>query len=172
MNTKRHIMLDLETMGSGSNAAIVAIGAVAFDTGIRSKFYAKVHLASSIESGGRVDAGTVLWWLQQSDAARKELHTADKTDTVQKACLNFTAWYADCNGGAVWGNGATFDNVILRNTFDRLCFPAPWSFRDDRCFRTVKALHPKVDVPVSGTTHNALHDATWQAQYLIKLGVL
>ena len=165
-------MLDLETMGSGSTAAIVAIGAVAFDTDIRSKFYARIHLASSIETGGRVDANTVLWWLQQSDAARKELYTAVEGNTARKACLNFTAWYANCNGGAVWGNGATFDNVILRNTFDRLCLPTPWSFRDDRCFRTVKALHPKVDVPVSGTAHNALDDATWQAQYLIKPGVL
>ena len=47
--TMKHIMLDLETMSTASNAAIVAIGAVEFEpeTGkLGREFYCNVSLAS------------------------------------------------------------------------------------------------------------------------------
>ena len=66
-----HIMLDLETMGNGNRAAIIAIGAVAFNSsGVNQRFYQQVRLDMSIDCGLEMDASTVLWWLQQSDAAR------------------------------------------------------------------------------------------------------
>ncbi|MFM9673750.1 3'-5' exonuclease, partial [Streptomyces galilaeus] len=70
-----HVMLDLETMGQGNNAAIVAIGAVFFEptTGeIGDTFYRKIDLESAAQYG-EIDPNTVLWWLKQSDAARAEI---------------------------------------------------------------------------------------------------
>ena len=64
------IMLDLETMGTGTQAAIVAIGAVEFDLEkgiLGEEFYRTVDLSSSISCGGIIDADTVLWWMQQSE---------------------------------------------------------------------------------------------------------
>ena len=69
----------------------------------------------------------------------------------------------------IWGNGAAFDNVILRTAYERLGLKAPWNFWDDRCFRTVKALHPEVEYVKSGAAHNALDDAKNQALYLMKV---
>ncbi len=61
-------MLDLETMGNTSNAAIISIAAVYFDeTGVGRSFYHKVSLGSSCAIGLEMDADTVLWWLKQSD---------------------------------------------------------------------------------------------------------
>ena len=75
MNTE--IMLDLETMGLGPDAAIVAIGAVAFDTSTLAidpcKFFVAVDLESSVRSGGVMDASTVMWWMQQDEVARRIL---------------------------------------------------------------------------------------------------
>ena len=45
------VMLDLETMGTGPDAAIVAIGAIAFDVHTRTigpSFYIPVELRSSV----------------------------------------------------------------------------------------------------------------------------
>lgn len=43
MIDKNNIMLDLETMGHGSNAAIVAIGAVRFHRDIEDRFYRRIN---------------------------------------------------------------------------------------------------------------------------------
>jgi exodeoxyribonuclease VIII len=53
------IMLDLETMATTRDAAIVAIGAVEFDAAsglIGDRFYVPVDLVSSVSAGGRIDA--------------------------------------------------------------------------------------------------------------------
>jgi exodeoxyribonuclease VIII len=62
-----NVMVDLETMGNGPAAAIVAIGAVEFDpdTGqLGREFYREVDLEDSAFRGGVIDASTVLWWMR------------------------------------------------------------------------------------------------------------
>ena len=80
--TIQHIMLDLETMGTGPNAAITAIGAVKFDPDkgeIVETFYFKVNLESSVKQGGVIDASTVIWWLGQNEEARAEMQKKRQT---------------------------------------------------------------------------------------------
>ena len=131
MNTPYDIMIDLESMGTGSNAAIIAIGAVRFCMvdGIVSEFYETVDLASSISFGLDMDPDTVLWWMQQDDAARREFK---RSGSPLYAALNNLVEFIpeECN---IWGNGATFDNVILSNAYYKCGIPRPWSFRNDRC---------------------------------------
>ena len=87
------IMLDLETLGKLPDAAIIAIGAVHFDletSAIQSRFYTVVDLESSVDSGGIMDASTVLWWLQQNEEARKALTEPGKSQ------LTALHEFADC----------------------------------------------------------------------------
>jgi inhibitor of KinA sporulation pathway (predicted exonuclease) len=67
----------------------------------------------------------------------------------------------------IWGNGAAFDNTILAAWFKH--FNLPWDFRKDRCYRTVKNMFPGVPYQFVGTKHNALADATNQAEHLIQI---
>jgi exodeoxyribonuclease VIII len=165
------VMLDLETMGNGPNAAIIAIGAVEFDAnGIGEKFYSVISLESSMLNGGIVDASTVLWWMQQDAAARGEF--VETGNHIYVALQDFAGWME--NRGhidelKVWGNGAAFDNVILSSAYRRNQTPAPWMFWNDRCYRTMKALHPGVPFVRSGTHHNAVNDAESQALHLIDI---
>lgn len=164
-----HIMIDLETMGTGPDAAIVAIGAVGFDNmGILREFYAHVDLGSAIKSGASVDASTIMWWLKQSDEAREALIEAEAHSLVGalSALNNWVPW-AGVSG--VWGNGATFDNVILRQSYNRTAVRCPWPFWQDKCYRTVKNAYPHIMMDRSGTHHNALDDAKSQAKHLIAL---
>lgn len=148
-----HIMLDLETMGTGPNAAIVAIGAVEFEINktpgqlgggqLGDTFYMPISLDSAMATGGQVDAGTVLWWLKQSDAARAMF--AQPTVHIQTAIQKFSAWMGlrgEFKNLRVWGNGASFDNVILASAYRRALLPLPWNGFNDRCYRTVKSMHP------------------------------
>lgn len=164
----KDVMLDLETMGTGPNAAIVAIGAVEFgelpDTLGRS-FYRTVSLASSQREGLHIDASTVMWWLQQGDEAREALRR-DAVDLVE--ALQLFAQWLDGSGvplkeRRIWGNGPSFDCVILANAYQACLYEVPWRYYNERCYRTAKDLLPAVHVPRTGTHHNALDDAKHQA---------
>lgn len=168
-----HIMLDLECMGNGNNAAIVSIGACAFNSSdIVGKFYQKVKLESSVKAGMHIDASTILWWLEQEEAARKEIYDKVDQENLDTALHNFSSWYFAVGGKEVWGNGATYDNVVLRNAYKFCNIKCPWHYRDDRCFRTIKAMYPVQNLKLNGVAHNALDDAIWQAEYLKLLKVL
>lgn len=163
-------MLDIETMGTGSYAAIVSIGAVKFDpTGVvifhPFNFYQTISLASSMKAGLRVDADTILWWSRQDHAARKELSNEFAVD-LDEALLGFAQWYGPDDSVPVWGNGAGFDNVILGNAYKAVGIDQPWSYKADRCFRTLRSLAPEVERPVYGIAHNALDDALAQVKWL------
>lgn len=170
-----NIMLDLETMGNGPQAAIVAIGAVEFDLltqEIGEKFYAAVDLASSVYWGGKIDASTVMWWLRQSDEARMALGRDGKD--IGEALGLFADWLkgrGDRQQIKVWGNGVDFDNVILSSAYHNMSHPVPWEWFNNRCYRTVKKLYPYVEIRRSGTHHNALDDAVSQAEHLIKISI-
>ncbi|WP_105215757.1 3'-5' exonuclease [Pseudoalteromonas sp. T1lg22] len=173
-----NVMLDLETMGNGSKAAIVAIGACLFNpvTGeIGEKFEAIVSLKSSAYYG-EMDAGTVLWWMEQDDAARQVLLRKDAV-VLKNALEQFTAWLdtniAEWKERVVWGNGCTFDNVILGNALKACRMKQPWPYSGDRDVRTLvdlgRTLHgfdPKTDMPFNGVRHSAVDDAIHQAKYL------
>lgn len=173
-----NVMLDLETMGKGPDAAIVAIGAVAFDIEAATisprSFYVRVDLRSAVETGGVMDVETVIWWLQQSAEARQEItREALEQRHLVNALLDFRHWLKAEAAGAdsrVWGNGAAFDNVILRRAYQRLPMETPWSHWNDRCYRTIKGLYGSdIKIERRGTHHHALADAEAQAVHLLRV---
>jgi len=165
------VMLDLETMGNGPDAAIVAIGAVEFDLKsgeIGERFYAVIDLESSVEFGGVMDAETVLWWLKQSDAARAEFSRGGAP--IADVLCEFARWLRQRGEDVrVWGNGANFDNVILASAYRRMHMAPPWEYWNDRCYRTMKGLVPSIRRERLGTKHNAADDAETQARHLIRI---
>lgn len=163
--SENNIMLDLETMGTSSNAAIIAIGAVRFDAEITDEFYEVVNLQSCVDAGLEIEAGSVLWWMRQSDQARSEFERPGVA--LSEALKMFADWIGP--DALVWGNGAAFDNAILANAHRKLCIQPPWNFWNDRCFRTVWAMHPSLKMVRTGTHHNALDDARSQANLLMQI---
>ena len=165
-----HIMIDLETMGTRPDAPIIAIGAVAFDAeGIGREFYENVDLGSAVNSGAKIDANTVMWWMQQSDEARAALVGKEEQYSITGALVEFSKWMCLDDISGVWGNGATFDNVILRESYLRAAVMCPWPFWKDKCYRTVKGAYPDVTLERTGTHHNALDDARTQAEHLVAI---
>ncbi len=168
-----NVMLDLETMGNGPQAAIVAIGAVEFSletSELGGEFYMPISLASSMQAGGVVDASTVEWWLRQSDAARMLFQ--EPGHSLAYVLQAFAEWLGQRGGyddACVWGNGATFDNVILTSAYRNLNAPLPWPHWGNRCYRTVKAMYPNVPFTRAGVHHNALDDAKSQALHLLAI---
>jgi len=174
----KDFVIDLETMDTEPTAAIVAIGAVAvdFDEGIvlGNTFYRRVRLESSVAAGGTIGADTVLWWLNQDAAAREELtRDQDLAVTIRQALNYLSEWmgsFCRQKDARVWGNGASFDNVILRHAYACDGSAPPWDWWNDRCFRTLKNMHPNVPAPAfEGVKHRALDDARHEAQHLLDI---
>lgn len=167
----KELMVDLETMSTDSKGAIVSIGAVFFDfeSGkIGPKFYEKIELQSCIDAGLVVDASTIYWWLEQEDAARNALLSGKlPLDTVLS---NFTKWFKTNNPKAnVWGNGATFDNVLLTSAYAAVGIGRPWAYWADRDVRTLVALSGiKTPRNVAGVAHTPVDDCMHQINYCIK----
>jgi exodeoxyribonuclease VIII len=169
----KDVMLDLETMGTTPDAAIIAIGAVEFDPELGQlgeRFYQVVDLQSSVDLGGVIEPSTVMWWMQQSEEARAAVRAGGAHLAVALGC--FTTWLeqrAARDEVRIWGNGANFDNVVLATAYARAGHLLPWRFFNDRCYRTMKAQRRDVKLERSGTHHNALDDAVSQAQHLLAI---
>lgn len=164
-----NIMLDLETLGTKPGCSIISIGAVRMDMRdyeIVDRFHCGIDPTSCEAFGLKMEASTVSWWLDdQRDAARHEWNGMDLVD-LATALEGFAGWMKDTS--PVWGNGANFDNVILRAAYEAAGMSCPFGFAMDRCFRTLKSTFP-VEYDRKGTHHNALDDATTQAQHLFTI---
>ncbi|WP_096948115.1 exonuclease [Escherichia coli] len=168
-----HLMIDLETMGKNPDAPIISIGAIFFDpqTGDMGPEFSKTIDLDT--AGGVIDRDVIKWWLKQS----REAQSAIMTDEIplDDALLQLRE-FIDENSGEffvqVWGNGANFDNVILRRSYERQGIPCPWRYSNDRDVRTIVELGKAIDfdartaIPFEGEHHNALDDARYQAKYV------
>ncbi|EME2097318.1 3'-5' exoribonuclease [Escherichia coli] len=168
-----HLMIDLETMGKNPDAPINALAGKFFDpaTGEMGPEFSKtIDLETA---GGVIERDTIKWWLKQS----REAQSAILTDEIplDDALLQLRE-FIDENSGEffvqVWGNGANFDNTILRRSYERQGIPCPWRYYNDRDVRTIVELGKAIDfdartaIPFEGERHNALDDARYQAKYV------
>jgi hypothetical protein len=170
----KHCMIDLETVDSGPNAAILSIGACIFDPSsdvLASSFYTRISIPDQLANYERAQsANTMKWWEDQTEEARKVFY--EPAYDVEYALIQFTKYLTNDytnDDVCVWGNGVGFDNVILRNLFTASRFPVPWKFYNDRDYRTIKNLllpREYVKPEFVGTPHYAVDDAIHQAKNL------
>jgi hypothetical protein len=84
---------------------------------------------------------------------------------MSDVALEFHNWFRSIGAEYIWCHGANFDEPLWNAVCRRLPTFIPWKFWNVRCTRTCYYLaqfDPKT-LPRSGTHHNALDDATYQA---------
>lgn len=164
------LMIDLETLGTSSDAVVISIGAVFFDPA-QGSLGVSFHLAFAIEDqiklGREISADTLKWWMGQSDAAKKVFH--EKATPTREVLTVFGQWIAANSKNAhVWGNGSSFDISILESLFCQYEIAIPWNYNKVMDLRTFKRFVGGGEaVKKSGTEHNALQDAINQANYVL-----
>jgi len=184
-----HIMVDLETMGTGHDAPILAIGACVFDPVaglIGETFLQRITLESNVEEGRPIDPNTVEWWLKQSKDAQKALIEEPRHVLVNALC-NWIGWlmqrvpgdtpldwrkFLGSRQARLWSMGPTFDENILRHAFKASRMPFPFGYGGSRCVRTIVEIAKELGMQKlqrAGTHHNALADAIYQAQCVCSL---
>ena len=172
------VMLDLETIGTGANAAVLSVSAVIFSlsSGQRfSEFEEFVDLEGQMAKGATIDSSTFLWWLaQEKQAQALVLSGQERTLPPSIVATMFCQWLKvnlskkEMTSISLWGNGITADNTWLRNMFAREEVPFPLSFRQDTDMRTLISLAEaekiKANASFSGVKHNGLDDCKHQVK--------
>ena len=163
------VMIDIETLGRAPGCVVLSVGAVVFNHGgLMSEFEVNIDIKSSMDYGLTIEADTLLWWMAQG---LKEL---PDTISLAEAATRFSAWFKVVQPSRVWANSPSFDCVIWGHAMECASVGRSWTYKQTRDMRTAKELLP-FDVDSSkinfGETHNALVDAKWQAEYLIRAGL-
>ena len=165
-----NVMIDIETLGTGPDAAILSIGAVMFgSSGTGIEFYTTVDAQSAVDAGGSLTISTVAWWARQGAKAQEVL--SGKHKHIDAALMELSEWmgaHCEVHKAKVWANSPSFDCVILKSAYKAAGMSVPWMFYNERCHRTMKSLYP-VPYAKAGTMHNAVDDARNQACQLIKI---
>lgn len=170
----KNIMIDLETMSLKPNAAIISIGAVAFEPMTRSiiaEFKQNVTLGSCAEFGLHISDDTQAWWAKQD----RDLRDALTVDAVPlpEALTKLKAFVLDglMDKGDVipWSNGAGFDIPILEHAYHACGMTVPWLYFNISCYRTLKRIYKSIRIEFNGKKHDALDDARHQAVQLMEI---
>jgi len=164
MNTKKHLMMDLETLSTEPNAVILTIGALWFDPFSDAEPGPGFHVRVEIDSQERhVDEDTVSWWGQQDPEVQAEAFSSDNRHLLSDALKDFAKFAQDADG--YWSHGTVFDVCILENAFVEQGMRGwiPWKYHQVRDCRTVLKISDTVMDRHSGGAHNALIDCYNQA---------
>lgn len=172
MTDKVHAMLDIETLGQGSNAFIVQIAITTFKLN-DSEYYGESLIQNidvwRAQAGSEIDNATVQWWQGQSDNVRETVMSG--TDNLSNALYNLDLFFREHKIECLWANSPSFDCVIVENAIKRLAlpnrFPKFWQWRD---MRTVVALANDMgaNLPKLHNTHDAAQDVEKQVALLKK----
>ena len=158
-----HLMIDIEGLGTGPDAAILTIAAQSFDpfgTGYYDRhYYARITLES--QENRRIQDDTLAWWATQPKA-QEEAFAEDNRIPLDQALdeLYRLAWQHDY----IWAQGPTYDINILEHAYKSYNKTQPWQFYRIRDSRTVLSLWP--ERPVPPTSHHALEDTRKQINVL------
>lgn len=154
------VMVDIETLGLTPGHAILSIGAVRFGTdGLGNEFHRNISLESCQDAGLEIDAGTLEWWLGQDDAVKGVLVGGDPLGDVLE---DFATFYGSAE--EIWAFSPSFDCDILGGAYDAVDIIKPWTYREERCCRTMASLSIWPDFEQDGDRHDALDDARYQAR--------
>jgi hypothetical protein len=164
-------MIDLETLATEHDAIVTNIGVVLMDMKEKVVLHEQTYSMplnwdEQFDKGRRCHPNTVRFWLQQSPEAIKGILAKPfcTNDAVLEGLVNFLP-----PGCGVWGNGADFDCAIMQSLYRTYGIRSPFSYSKHRCFRTLKNLSIIPAPERVGVHHNALDDAMFQAEWLMKI---
>ncbi len=171
----KHVMLDIETMGTSADAAILTVGLAHFDINTgeiikRTEF--RNPQASQEAIGRRIDPGTVKWWSGQSPEARARLTEPPLYEPVEMM-TRVHQWLSQvCRSQwdlAIWAKGPNFDMMLCRHLCAQINVKWKGHFSREYCVRTMLAIakakgwHDILEME-NELAHGAEADAVYQAQ--------
>ncbi len=170
-----YAMIDLETLSTRHDAAIISIGVAMFDD---DKVVDILGIALDMKTVyGHIDPATVKWWSDQNEAVRA--YSFNGVIPPAPACMQLKTFFDLHKPTEVWANDPSFDLVILKTWWSKIeeqthFRPANWfvSHKAERSCRTIYALARQIGINIDdswtqGALHNPVDDAANQARAVI-----
>lgn len=163
-----HLMLDLETLGTDYGDLVLCAGLVFWEEKDLYRHLFKFNMQQSKADGFKVNPRTLEWWGKQ-----KINHMQfDEPDVDNRTvCKEISDVIKRMKPQTVWGCGPQFDLILLEAYFKFYGVDLPWSYKQERCFRTMRELFGSCaeDLVFEGTEHDPIDDATYQIKALDKI---
>lgn len=160
------VMLDLESLGTRPDCAILTLGAVKFDPYTVDKFgdslYFRIDVNEQLALGREVQEDTLEWWGRQAEDVREEALGEHDRISLESMYRQLNKFLVGVNN--IWCQGPAFDIVILENIYRQKGWPTPWQFWQIRDSRTLFGVHGDPREKNKAGLHNALEDCVSQAQ--------
>jgi len=179
-------MIDIETLSTENNAVVISLGAALFKFGEELKAYeiktfsTEFDIKDQVKRKRDISTDTIAWWLTQDKTARVRMARKMKGEYINflidgDAISHNKFWLIEfknfCTENKVsnlWGNGSTFDNIIMRDMFKMYDVLYPVGYRNDRDLRTLYDQYIKLTGKIipyinHGVAHDAVDDAISQA---------
>lgn len=159
------IMLDLETLATQPNAAILSIAAVRFDAfedyeakKIPLENLETFHVLVDIDQQNRyIDANTLDWWGRQDQSIIDRVFASENRLPLNTALDQLRKFVAQSR--RIWCQGTDFDVSILADAYRQINSSLPWEYWRSRDSRTIMDL---VNIELPKATHDALEDCLRQ----------
>jgi len=160
------IMLDLESLGTRPDCAILTLGAIKFNPYVLDSFgdslYLRIDVDEQLALGREVQEDTLTWWSNQAEDVREEALGEGNRVSLTEMYRQLNRF---CVGATnIWCQGPAFDIVILENIYRQMGWPTPWQFWQIRDSRTLFGVHGDPREKNKAGLHNALEDCVSQAQ--------
>ena len=167
--SNRHLMIDIETLSTNNDAAIIAIGVAVFN---RIEIVdSHLWLIDPIWAIGHRDQRTFDEFWNDREKVSDEVQARMFSGYLKpwEAVDQYRQFMEMYNLQGVWANPPQFDIVIMRSLFDALELPCPIHWRDERDCRTLFRMARSLGVDLQSAyegreAHDAQHDAIAQAR--------
>lgn len=161
MNTAKHIIIDIETLGRRNDAAVTQVGiAIANKNFNVLDSYLIQVTPDAWNTCNRTFTGeTLLWWMQQKNTPVSNTPTysvCSYKDLVDELYQIFKRY--NIEETIVWTKGP-MDLFCIKDICEYLNMETPWKFWQPRDIRTAKEIIKKWKVIENRNAHDALEDA-------------
>lgn len=156
------VMFDLETLGLDDDSVIVSIGAARFNEvdEPRDKMALLLDMKEQQRRGRQIQIGTLMWWMEQNEAARRWNFDSMNRYPVDVALRAFVTF---CQGSSLyWCRGATFDPILLEHLFKQYGMAVPWKYNQIHDVRSLDELTDGFEEPAGSVAHKPLDDCLMQ----------
>lgn len=172
MNQRIDVMVDIETWGTGPDAVVRAVAAVAFAPWTGEVLDSAVWdlrglIDRQLELGGTVDPDTVHWWGKMPDDGlgaylrlARHMMPFTQPEGLDDAVSRIEGFIVSHSPRCCWSRGA-FDYPILARLLDKQGVSPPWQFWQLRDVRTLDDLVPPI---MPDRPHHPLSDCLAQIE--------
>ncbi len=174
------ISLDIETLGTNSDAVVLSIGAcVVTPDGVQQEgaFYSRVNIQQQIDAGRSITEGTLRFWFEQDRKVQQSTFGEGDGPSIREVVSKLYSWLDFHGFPGVYCKGPQFDAAILDSMADSAKVERPVNYRKWRDIRTLEEIitwsgHEDLLIATKEATakwegaHNALADAQMQGEII------